>query len=352
MSAQDTQKKKSLMIPMRIFCLLLAVVIWVVVVNLTSDNYEDSFEVDIRVDGNEVLSEKDISVYDKSESKITVLVRGHRDDVRSLSAEDFRAYIDVSLLDTAGKHEVPVKISAPEKVLVVSYEPSLVEISTDKIESRDYPVTVEFRNYSKEKSYVLESYAATPSYVTVRGPVNVLDRIETVKAVANLGGISLSHSLENIPESIVLLDKEKNTVDQDYLTVSAEQFSISVNVKQTVSLPLSYEFAAGFDSSRIAGVELSVRSVEVKGDPSVFDSLKKINVLTVGPNTPQDSEVSLSGLIPDGVTLTDSAMKDSVILVHINYKPEVTTQPVQTTQPEVTTQQEIPSSSVPGNLPN
>jgi len=70
---------------------------------------------DIPIDTENAGQNQDISFIEPDEPSLDIKVTGNEEDVRELTKDDFRAYIDVNNLDT-GEHQVPVSIEGPENV--------------------------------------------------------------------------------------------------------------------------------------------------------------------------------------------------------------------------------------------
>ena len=84
------RNEKLMLIP-RIVCVFIALVFWIYVVNVTSVDSEKTFtKIPIKVEGAETLSASTgFSIYDLSESKVSVTVSGKRQDLLDISEAGF-----------------------------------------------------------------------------------------------------------------------------------------------------------------------------------------------------------------------------------------------------------------------
>ena len=329
----DPVDKKRLMIIPRIICLIAALLIWVYVVNNSKEDYEKTFSlIAIKIEGEESLaSESGMSVYDQSESMVSISVRGLRSDITNLENSEFKAYVDVSSLKESGRHVVPVKLSLPDKVSLVSHTPAEITIYTDVRTTVVVPVVNELINYSKNDNMIIDSITPDITEVSVSGPAAVVSKIKSAVALVDLSSGWITSSFESVAP-LQLVDENGMTVKSEFIKVDRETADVSVKVLMKANIPLSYDFAAGFDKDSVK-VITSVDSLPVIGDALTVSEMKKINLLTVSDSTPGTLTVQLTSLkLPLGVKFDSGA---EAVTVTIEKAPPVTTDPVTTA--EVTT---------------
>ena len=333
-------EKKRLMIIPRIICLVAALLIWVYVVNNSKEDYEKTFSlVAIKIEGEEVLaSESEMSVYDQSESMVSITVRGLRSDITNLENSEFKAYVDVSSLKESGRHVVPVKLSLPDKVSLVSHTPAEITIYTDGRKTVVVPVVNELINYSKNDNIIIDSITPDITEVSVSGPAAVVSKIKRAVALVDLSSGWITSSFESVAP-LQLVDENGMTVKSEFIKVDRETADVSVKVLMSANIPLSWDFAAGFDKDSVK-VTPSADVLPVIGDALSVSGMKKINLLTVSDSTPETVTVQLSSLkLPLGVKFDSGA---EAVTVRIEKAPPVTTEPVTTAEittatPEIST---------------
>ena len=209
----------------RILCLIVAFAIWIYVVNVTTQDYEKTFNlIDISVEGwEELLDDTNLSVVNLEESKISVTVKGLRSDISKLTPSDFNAYIDISDLTEGGKHSLEVSVDLPSTVSLVSKYPESVTISIDENIQREIEVEIDVTEYSMDTIYEMGVPECDVTSVMVTGPSEVLDRVKSAKAYINLGTVMTSTVIRT---EIVLVDKVGNSIDSPW-NVNHEKVGLS-----------------------------------------------------------------------------------------------------------------------------
>ena len=326
----------------RIFCFLLALGIWIYVVNITTQEYEKTFSlIDITVEGVEEMQEQNnMSVVNLEESKVSITVKGLRSDVSKLSERDFSAYIDVSKLNETGKHKLEVSVDLPDTVSLVSKYPETVTISVDENIEREFVIDIDVKEYSMDTIYEMGVPTSDIDTVHVAGPSNVIDRIKSAKAFINLGTVMTSSVIRT---EIVLVDNAGNSIDTTYLTLDNTSVTVVVPVTMEKTVKLECEYLPGVDPQRYSSVKVTPSALRVKGDPKVLNELDKLIVYAL--NGSEDLAVVVdfkSILLPGGVQVLNSPAS-ILVITEVKVDPpetEVTTAVNTEPEPEPTTEEE------------
>jgi len=320
----------------RIICFIIALGIWVYVVNITTQDFEKTFSlIDIDVEGWEELQDStNMSVVNLEESKVSITVKGLRSDISKLTENDFAAYIDVSKLQESGKHRLEVSVDLPSTVSLVSKYPETVTISVDENAERVFDIEIDITEYSMDDIYEMGIPTPDISSITVKGPSGVLDRVKSAKAFINLGTVMTSSVIRT---EIVLVDKAGNSIDTTFLTMDSTSVTVVVPVTMEKTVDLVCEYLPGVDSSRYSAVNITPSNLKVKGDPKVLNELDRIVVCALDGSAGTVISVDFSSLLlPGGVEVVDPPTS---IKVTAELKPvasvtdEVTTNTEPTTEP-------------------
>lgn len=326
----------------RIFCFLLAIGIWIYVVNIDTQEYEKTFSlIDIAVEGSEELLERNnMSVVNLEESKVSITVKGLRSDISQLSERDFSAYIDVSKLDDSGKHQLEVAIDLPDTVSLVSKYPETVTISVDENIEREFEIDIDVTEYSMDTIYEMGAPTSDIATVHVTGPSNVIDRIKSAKAFINLGTVMTSSVIRT---EIVLVDNVGNSIDTTYLTLDNTSVTVVVPVTMLKTVRLECEYLPGVDLSRYSYVTITPSVIKVKGDPKALNDLDRISIYALNGSENMDVSIDFKSiLLPIGVEVVDppASIRITAELKAEPPKIEVTTTVNTEPEPEPTTEEE------------
>lgn len=317
----SAKKRRPFLIFPWLICLITAFGIWLYVMNVNSDVYEKTFTlIDIAVEGAEDMeSLSNLSVVEVEGGKLSVTVTGLRSDIAELTAEDFMAYIDISTLDSAGKHACEVKLKTPATVSVTAKEPSSISVSVDSIKTVEVPVIIEKSSYSMSSDYYLGEITTDISSVNVTGPGTIIDRIVAARAEIGLGSQLIQSSLTQ-RLVLTLVGKDGKIVESPYVSVDKTSVTVNIPVRTDATVPLKYKFADGYDAALVESVEISVPSVKITGDPQAVTRISEIVVLVIDGTVGAENLVNVSDLLPDGVTVKDGG---TTAMIKVKFKPAV-----------------------------
>lgn len=318
----------------RILCFLLALGIWIYVVNITTQDFEKTFNlIDIDIEGWEELEDMtNMSVVNLEESKVSITVKGLRSDISKLTEKDFSAYIDVSKLEESGKHSLEVSVNLPNTVSLVSRYPETVTVSVDESIERQIGVEIDVTEYSMDTIYEMGKPTSDVEFITVKGPSDVVDRIKAAKVYINLGTVMTSTVIRT---EAVLVDKSDNPIDSVYLTVDNKSVTVTVPVtmEKTVSFVCSY--LPGVSADEYSSVVISPATVKVKGDPKILNELDAVSLYALD-GTEVDRQIAFSTLLfPSGVEVLSAPDYIRVIAIVAE----------ETTVPEETTVNTVPEQT-------
>ncbi|MBO7376264.1 MAG: hypothetical protein ILO42_03345 [Clostridia bacterium] len=340
--SEASPKKKSPMILARILSVAVALLVWLYVVNTTSDDYEKTFTlIPIRVEGEEALAAAGaMSVYDLSETVVSVTVSGRRTDINQLDSSDFKAWIDVGGITESGRHSLQVKLSLPDNVSAISHTPSEVSVLADARIEKTVPIKVNLLSYSINDNLFIAEMNTSIGEVRVTGPAAAIDKIAAAEAEVDLSSgwitSSFMHNAKLIP-----VDSDGNRVQSEYISLSADSADVSVRVLMKASKPLSVLLSPSLDPSEYS-VTVTPQTLTVVGDVFAVSRIESINVATVGEDYPSESSFKASTVVlPLGISFLEGSAD---ITVKVVYTPSVTTQEeTSVTAPETT----LPETTVP-----
>lgn len=310
----------------RILCFVFALGIWIYVVNITTQDFEKTFNlIDIDIDGWEELEDRtNMSVVNLEESKVSITVKGLRSDIAKLSENDFSAYIDVSKLTEIGKHSLEVSVNLPKTVSLVSRYPETVVISVDENVEREIDVEINVTEYSMDTIYEMGEPSSDISSVTVKGPSDVVERIKAAKAYINLGTVMTSTVIRT---EVVLVDKAGNPIDSTYLSIDNKSVTVTVPVTMEKNISLLCTYLPGVSASSYASIYVSTDKVKVKGDPKVLNELDYVNIYALDGKSVSTEIKFESILFPSGVEILNPPQIISIIaeIAEVTTIPEDTT---------------------------
>ena len=211
-SVEHTRKRKHDIGP-KIVCLLIAIIIWVYMINMHDTDTTETLTLKIDVVGVDILSaEKDgMAVYAMDKKTVNITVKGTNRDLKKFADTDYRATIDVSQIKNVGEHSIPVVIKTPENstIALVIAEPSSVSLYSD-IETKVIVPLEAVLHGAENQKYAAE---ISQDYIEVKGPKSVVEKFS--RAVAEFSG-SLSTGQAYPVSTVRFYDALQNEPDSKF----------------------------------------------------------------------------------------------------------------------------------------
>ena len=298
-SVASNIRKKLDLIP-RIICFLIALVVWIYVFNLNDTDITSTMTLEVKVVGVDALTDSGMMMYGMEKTNVTVTVKGSNRDLKKYSEADYSAYVDVSSLQTAGKHSLPITVKTPtgSSISTTSQEPANVSLFADFYTTKELPLNV-FEKYVKISAYDY-SIEKSSDTILVKGPKSVVDKMSYAGYTIE-GEISLSKTISGF--NVGLFDRNGDYIafDPGTLSYSTDDLTINVNVTTQNSVPIVIK-VMGEGSNLIATPERP--NVILHGDPGVLSQITEYTITLSEAVAGRNVSVKLTGeYLPSGVTI-------------------------------------------------
>jgi len=297
------------------FSILLAFIMWVVLtVNQkpTMQRVFTDLTVTLNLE-NTYASENNMSIIgDISEQKFTVTVRGPNASVGALTANDLGLFVSAAQVDAPGEYKLDVKpASSSTDYEILSISPPTLAVNFDYVDTREFTINALAQGAVAAEGLITEGGIVSGTQsdtVTISGPRSVLNKIETVAALAQVNK-TLSVS-ETFDAEIILYDVDGNVIEKDNLSLSAENVKVTVPISKKKVVPVKVTFSNYPDVFLQQTLSCSIdnASVTVIGTPETVDKtteiiLSPIDLRKVSLNS---ASFDLSPKLPEGVRLLDN----------------------------------------------
>lgn len=312
------EKKLTNNLGLKVLSVCLAFFVWLAVMNISDPEVSGSKEVPLEVLNEEVLKSSGLTYELLSEkNSVTVTYKVRALDAGSVSASDFRAYIDLAdMYEPTGA--VPVKIEAKNnKVDSVSPRPAVVRVDTEELQSKRFNISV-YLEGTAEDGYREGSVSVSPAYIYVNGPVSLVGQISTVGIVVSIDG---ANGDLTGTAGVQCFDANKNAITLDErVSLSRSEIDYTLPILKIKNLGLNFEtegkVAEGY---RFTGIESETNSVAVVGLKS---DLAGVNSITIpkselnmdGADSDREVVIDLEKYLPEGVELADSVSQIRVVM--------------------------------------
>ena len=285
-------------LPIKIAALIVAVVLWLYVMNDQNPAIDGGFPVPVTIEnapeGYQLSSDTD---------KVTIRVRGPRSLFVSADASDFHAR--VNLADFAeGERAYTVEASVPYGFELVSISPDKMTINLDRMVEKTLKASLTISGVPAS-GYTVDKVIQADEAVKVQGPRSLVDQVVHVAGHINLSG----QSRDDVAQvTLVAL----NTDGREVAGVTLVPSSTEVTVKLARGLTRKVVEVQPHPRSDLApnlkleGVTVTPSRIEIAGTEDVISKISVIGTeefSLADVRTTEKREVRLQ--LPEGVTVTN-----------------------------------------------
>ena len=327
-------------IPLKIMSVAIAVVLWLIVVNIdnpTGTNYYTLNDVELinkeYVESSDTIGK--MCMPEQNQDSIKVAITATKKIRDKIKVTDISAVADLQQAVSLDTNPVMVPITVTCSVPGVSpsdikVTPQNLSVNLDEKETQEFVVNVSRGDTKPGKDYEVGSLTASPEKVRITGPKTLINKIDKVNASIELDG-----NTEDFTQDVNLTIIDKN---QEVLTDSEmNSLRIENNAKVTVTAKLwkihqGVQISAGYVGTPAEGYQVgAVRTVpdtiSVAGSAEGLESLAdNNNVITIpedsidisGESKDVEKKISLTNLLPDNVKLTSDSSEDVWVTVSKN----------------------------------
>lgn len=272
---------------MIIYSIIIAILMWFVIsitIYPTTPKTLSNIPLEIDITGTSA-EENDLSVISASAKNVTVTIKGERSRIGSLTADDLVAKAVIENVNSAGEKSLNINVTGKNsdvKFEVTEIKPSKVDVMFDRIDTREYDLTVNAPNITAADGLYMDKseFKVNPSVIEITGPSKQLDSIDKAQVyVDTKQEINTAYTFHS--KDVVLYDKNESKINTDNLTYNSEDFTIDIPVYMQKELDFTYDLRyapANFDVSSL-NIELNVDKISLA---SPNDELQNIDTWSIG----------------------------------------------------------------------
>jgi YbbR domain-containing protein len=223
---------------LKILSLLVAVLVWVVILNVDDPVTTDTFnDIPVTKINENALAQND-KVYEVvSGDTVDVKVKGKRSIIESLKNSDFQAVADLSELSIT--NAVPIDVTVPkygDNVEVVK-ENYTMQVSLEDLDSQQFRIDV-VTTGSVPDGYYIKDKTTSPNIIEVSGAESVVNKIKEVVVEVNVSNERESFKKTAVPK---VYDKNGTLMDSSNITLNYEEVDASIELLKTKTVNLFIE---------------------------------------------------------------------------------------------------------------
>lgn len=326
-------------IPLKIMSVAVAVVVWLIVVNIDNPvgtNYYTLTNVELinkeYVESSDTIGK--MCMPEEKQDSIRIAITTNKKIRDKIKVSDITATADLQQAVSLDTNPVMVPITVTCSVPGVTpndikVTPQNLSVNLDEKETQEFVVNVSRGDTKPGKDYEVGSLTANPEKVRITGPKFLVNKIDKVNATISLDGNTQDFTQD---VNLTIIDKNQEALSDSEMN----SLRIENNAKVSVTARLwkirqGVGISAGYVGSPASGYQVGTVTT-VPDTISVAGSTEGLETLTQNDNTitiPADSidisgesrdverKISLKDLLPDNVKLTSDSSEDVWVTVSI-----------------------------------
>ena len=326
-------------IPLKIMSVAVAVVLWLIVVNIDNPIGTNYYTInDVELINKEYVESSDtigkMCMPEQNQDSIKIAITASKKIRDKIKVTDISAVADLQQAVSLDTNPVMVPITVTCSVPGVSSNdikvtPQNLSVNLDEKETQEFVVNVSRGDTKPGKDYEVGSLTANPEKVRITGPKTLVNKIDKVNATIELDGNTQDFTQD---VNLTIIDKNQEALsDSEMNSLRIENNAKVVvtarlwKIRQGVGISASY-VGTPADGYEVGSVETVPDTISVAGSTEGLESLaENNNVITIpadsidisGESKDVEKKISLNNLLPDNVKLTSDSSEDVWVTVNI-----------------------------------
>lgn len=326
-------------IPLKIMSVAVAVVLWLIVVNIDNPTGTNYYTInDVELINKEYVESSDtigkMCMPEQNQDSIKIAITASKKIRDKIKVTDISAVADLQQAVSLDTNPVMVPITVTCSVPGVSSNdikvtPQNLSVNLDEKETQEFVVNVSRGDTKPGKDYEVGSLTANPEKVRITGPKTLVNKIDKVNATIELDGNTQDFTQD---VNLTIIDKNQEALsDSEMNSLRIENNAKVVvtarlwKIRQGVGISASY-VGTPADGYEVGSVKTVPDTISVAGSIEGLESLaENNNVITIpadsidisGESKDVEKKISLNNLLPDNVKLTSDSSEDVWVTVNI-----------------------------------
>lgn len=231
------RQKLSKNLGLKLLSLLIAVILWITIMNVKDPLETKRFTgIPVQIINEELVAERDKIPVTIEGDKVDVVVEARRTILDSLSEKDFLVTADFSKISFMDA--VPIDVSLPgyseEEVKVIRGNDHMMKLVLDDYVTKSFGFDIRVAGEAAE-GYFAGDAVASPNVLRISGADMIISKIKEVVIEVDVTGFSSDISTTAVPK---IYDMNGDLVDTSKLTFSVEQVAVTVPALLTKEIRL------------------------------------------------------------------------------------------------------------------
>ena len=282
----------------KIAAIVCAVILWSYVMNEQDPAIENTYTVEIAA-----VNEPEGYHITQGEKKVQLKVRAQRSLFASLSADDFRAYVDLADAKD-GTQQLRIQTVLPKGVELISARPDSIEVTLDKMVTKSIRVEYVTTGAVAQGSAFV---GITPKvqYVSVYGPESIL-----TDATRVIGYVRLSGRIDSFSDNVTFtaVGEDGNTLKDVEITPQNADVRVQITrglIRKVVGIHVVT--AKDLDPSlKLISTIADPEKIEIAGTEDKLAGVSTIETMPISlADVKGDTQLPGKLVLPDGISVTN-----------------------------------------------
>ena len=316
---------------LKVLSVVIAVLIWIVVMNINDAEKTKPFQLDVKLINTEVITGngKVFRVVDNSDTVI-LKVRARKSILDELKGNDFILTADMQK-NLKYDRMVGITVECKNRNINVDEQVTLnrsnVDVSIEDSVTEQFQVHVSHTG-PPNNGLVVGSLIPEQTIIKISGPVSLVEKIETVEAVVDITGLP-GTTVKTC--ELKLYDAAGGMIDNTYLNYIGknEGIDVTVNMLNTKTVPLRFSYTGTpAENYIVKDISCKPETIEIAGNAGVLSGISRWEIPEEAINVEGiDDElqlvIDLTQYLPSGVILKDANDASALVIVEVEYvEPE------------------------------
>lgn len=305
----------------KIAALIVGVLLWFTLMNISDPISTKSF-YDIPINVSNAQNLKDINkTYSIQENQtISVVLKGHRSLLDTMSKDDITASVDVTKLSSINTSEINIDVKSGLEV--ISSSQKTVDVEIDDIAHAEWPVEVE-QTGTVLKEHWINKIKLDNETLLISGPKTLLNKINQVKVSVDITNKKDGDKTTVTP---VLYDKNGDIMDNSKFSFNSDSITATILLYKTKTVPVKITTTDEKGSQGIVkDISFSPEEITIAGPDDILNKTNTLNIsipvkidITNNNSSEMSKTININDYLPKDVIL---ASKDEKVVINITFDP-------------------------------
>ena len=301
---------------LKILSAVIAVLLWLVVVNVENPQISDNFAVPIEFINEDMVANmgKVYEVVGHEDSSepifVNITVTGPRKTMESLTAASFTATVDLAQVEYQSPNEekpVPINVTTRRNGLTITQTTRNLMITLEDL-AEEQVYVVGTTAGTPAEGYAIGEMTVSPNLINISGPQSLVSRVKRIGAVADVAGAT---SDITVSATLVLYDENNEVIESSQIKLSQEAVTVNVEILSTKTVPVICETSVTpADGTLFTAVEYAPENVTDKGKAEILNNVSSVTIPGEainldGATRDVENSIDITTYLPEGVSLVD-----------------------------------------------